>query len=129
MGGVERDRRSLDREACRGRERGGGWEALVDEQVDASFAGAHERPARACVARVDEREAGEVEAVADGAARRVDDRERGHGDAVRFVDDLRLHEVELGHRQLEAVRVDRAAAARGVPGERFLDRLDEVPRA
>ena len=82
VGGVQRDSRPLDGEARRRRQHRGGREALVDEQVDAALAGAHQRPGRAGVARVHEGEAGEVDAVAHGPAAGVHDRERGHGHAA-----------------------------------------------
>jgi len=50
--------------------------------------------------------------------------------AIIRADDLPdLRGAVLPDRGQLRVGVDRAAAARGVPGERFLDRLDEVPRA
>ena len=101
----------------------------MDQEVNAAFTGAHEWPAGARVARVDERQPGKVDAVADGAAQRMDDGKRRDLDAVCFVDHLDVHKVEFGHLDLHAGRVDGTGSGSGVPGQRLLNGFDKVPRA
>src|SRR5512137_1181171 len=129
VGGIDRDRRPLDRETRGGGEGSCGWKTLVDEQVNAAFTGAHERPAGARVAREDDRQAGEVDSITDGATQRVDYGKRYNPDTVLFVNHLGFAEIELGHHDLHTLRVDGSVPGSGVPGEGFLNPFNEMPRA